>query len=64
MVNNGYDRRMAIDAVASGRANLMSFGRLFIANPDLVVRFRQNYGLSAVDDGFVGSPMFASASGC
>jgi N-ethylmaleimide reductase len=42
MVNNGYDRQMAIDAIASGRADLVSFGRLFIANPDLVERFRVN----------------------
>jgi N-ethylmaleimide reductase len=33
MVNNGYDRQMAIDAVASGRADLVSFGRLFMAHP-------------------------------
>ncbi|OTP72143.1 N-ethylmaleimide reductase [Caballeronia sordidicola] len=42
MVNNGYDRQMAIDAVASGRADLVSFGRLFMANPDLVERLRVN----------------------
>ncbi len=42
MVNNGYDRQMAIDAVASGRADLVSFGRLFMANPDLVERLRAN----------------------
>jgi N-ethylmaleimide reductase len=40
MVNNGYDRQMALDAVASGRADLVSFGRLFMANPDLVERLR------------------------
>ena len=38
MVNNGYDRQMAIDALESGRADLVSFGRPFIANPDLVER--------------------------
>jgi N-ethylmaleimide reductase len=38
MVNNGYDRQMAIDAVASGAADLVSFGRPFMANPDLVER--------------------------
>jgi N-ethylmaleimide reductase len=38
MVNNGYDRQMAMDAVASGAADLVSFGRPFIANPDLVER--------------------------
>ena len=42
MVNNSYDRQMAIDTVASGRADLVSFGGLFMANPDLVERFRVN----------------------
>jgi len=46
MVNNGYDRQMAIDAVASGRADLVSFGRLFMANPDLVQRLRVNAPLN------------------
>jgi N-ethylmaleimide reductase len=48
MVNNGYDRQMAIDAVASGRADLVSFGRLFIANPDLVERLSKNAPLNAL----------------
>jgi len=46
MVNNGYDRRMAIDAVSSGRADLVSFGRPFIANPDLVERLSNNAPLN------------------
>jgi N-ethylmaleimide reductase len=46
MVNNGYDRQMAIAAVASGRADLVSFGRLFIANPDLVERLKENAPLN------------------
>lgn len=41
MVNNGYTRDMADAAVAAG-ADLVSFGRPFIANPDLVARLRQN----------------------
>jgi N-ethylmaleimide reductase len=49
MVNNGYDRRMALDAVASGAADLVSFGRPFIANPDLVRRLRENEPLNALD---------------
>ena len=48
MVNNGYDRKMAIDAVASCRADLVSFGRPFIANPDLVERLRENAPLNAL----------------
>lgn len=41
MVNNGYTRGMADAAVAAG-ADLVSFGRPFIANPDLVERLRRN----------------------
>lgn len=48
MVNNGYDRQMAIDAVASGHADLVSFGRLFMANPDLVERLRDDAPLNVL----------------
>jgi N-ethylmaleimide reductase len=40
MVNNGYNRQMALDVVASGQADLVAFGRPFISNPDLVTRLR------------------------
>ena len=50
MVNNGYDRAMAVDAVASGRADLVSFGRPFIANPDLVLRLEQDAALNPMMD--------------
>ncbi|MGY2736875.1 N-ethylmaleimide reductase [Sphingomonas sp. UYP23] len=46
MVNNGYDRQMASDAVASGCVDLVSLGRLFLANPDLVERFRKGAALN------------------
>jgi N-ethylmaleimide reductase len=49
IANNGYDRAMASEAVASGRADLVAFGRLFIANPDLVERFRLNAPLNEPD---------------
>jgi len=49
MVNNGYQRQMAVDAVASGTADLVSFGRPFISNPDLVRRLRENAPLNALD---------------
>ncbi len=39
MVNNGYDLKLAEQAVADG-ADLVAFGRPFIANPDLVARLR------------------------
>ena len=46
MVNNGYDRAMALDAVASGRADLVSFGRPILANPDFVARLMQDAPLN------------------
>jgi len=49
MANNGYQRQMAFDAVASGAANLISFGRPFISNPDLVRRIRENAPLAPLD---------------
>jgi len=49
IVNNGYDRAMAIDAVTSGRADLVAFGRPFIANPDLPRRLRENTALNVPD---------------
>jgi N-ethylmaleimide reductase len=50
MVNNGYNREMAIEAVSSGHADLISFGRLFLANPDLVERLSKNSPLNALMD--------------
>ncbi len=46
IANNGYTREMAIDAVSSGRADAVAFGRLFIANPDLVQRLTQGTALN------------------
>ena len=42
MVNNGYTRDMALQAVSSGAADLVAFGKPFIANPDLGRRLREN----------------------
>lgn len=49
MVNNGYDGPLARDAVETGRADLVAFGRPFIANPDLVERLRDELPLNAPD---------------
>ena len=46
IANNGYTREMAIEAIASDRADAVAFGRLFIANPDLVERLRMNMTLN------------------
>ena len=49
IVNNGYSREMAIEALASGHADMVAFGRPFISNPDLVRRLRDNSPLNALD---------------
>ena len=49
MANNGYTPEMAEDAVRSGRADLIAFGKLFIANPDLPERLRTAAPLNAWD---------------
>jgi len=48
MVNNGYDRKLADHALAAG-ADLVAFGRPYIANPDLVERLRKNAPLNTID---------------
>jgi N-ethylmaleimide reductase len=45
----GYDLHSARRALAEGRADLIAFGRLFIANPDLPQRLRQQSRLNAPD---------------
>jgi N-ethylmaleimide reductase len=42
IVNGGYTRASADRVIASGEADLVAFAALFIANPDLVERFRRN----------------------
>jgi N-ethylmaleimide reductase len=49
MANLGYDREKAKAAIASGHADLVSFGTLFLANPDLVARFRAGAELNTPD---------------
>ena len=51
----GYDREGAEAVLASGDADLVAFGRHFIANPDLPARLREKLPLNAYDrDTFFG----------
>ncbi len=47
IANNGYDRQSAIEAVESGRADAVAFGKLYIANPDLAQRLALDAALNA-----------------
>ncbi len=49
IANGGFDRDRAESAIASGDADLVSFGVPFIANPDLVERFRLDAPLQPGD---------------
>ena len=46
MGNCGYDRNSAEQAIASGDADLIAFGRAYISNPDLVARFANDWELN------------------
>jgi N-ethylmaleimide reductase len=49
MANNGYDLELALEAREKGLADLICFGRPFIANPDLVERLRSGAPLNPPD---------------
>lgn len=49
ILNGGYDNESAEQALASKDADLISFGVPFIANPDLVARYRTGAPLSQAD---------------
>jgi N-ethylmaleimide reductase len=69
MVNNGYDRQLAEQSLAEG-ADLVAFGKAFIANPDLGERLRRGgpfnepdratfYGGGAAEQGYTDYPALA-----
>lgn len=47
IANNGYDLELATSRLAEDQADLIAFGRPFIANPDLVERLQSGAPLSA-----------------
>ncbi|MES2664230.1 MAG: alkene reductase [Pseudomonadota bacterium] len=49
MINGGYTKQLATEAVEKESADLVSFGVPFIANPDLVKRFKQDADLNQPD---------------
>lgn len=70
MANNGYDRQMAIEAVAKGEADLIAVGRPYIANPDLARRWELDAPLNEGDsdtyygggrEGYTDYPMLEEA---
>ncbi len=50
ITNGGYDRDRAERVLERGDADLVSFGRLFLANPDLPERFKKGAPLNEPDE--------------
>ncbi len=50
MINSGFDKEKAEKVIRDGDADLVSFGKLFISNPDLVGRFREDKGMADWDE--------------
>jgi len=49
IANNGYDRALALQARRERSADLIAFGRAYIANPDLAERLRSDAPLNTPD---------------
>jgi N-ethylmaleimide reductase len=49
VTNGGYNLKSANNAIANNEADAIAFGVPFLANPDLVARFRKNITLNAPD---------------
>lgn len=49
IANGGYDKASSEAELKKGIAKLISFGRLYIANPDLPERFEKNVALNDMD---------------
>ena len=46
MINSGFDQEKGNAVIENAEADLVAFGKLFISNPDLVERFKQNGDLA------------------
>ena len=56
MGNMGYTAEEAEAAIAAGKLDAVAFGTSFLANPDLVQRFKKGLPLNAPDMGTFFTP--------
>ncbi len=56
ILNESYDAEEAAGAIEAGDGDAVSFGRPFIANPDLVARFEQGAALNRLDPATLYAP--------
>jgi len=50
MINNNFDQQKGNAVIEAGSADLVSYARLFISNPDLPTRFKKNLPLAGWDE--------------
>jgi N-ethylmaleimide reductase len=71
IANNGYNRALAVEAIAEDHADMIAFGRPFIGNPDLPERLRHEAPLVQASQeifygggakGYTDFPMLQSAT--
>ena len=71
MLNGTYDLARAQETLASGAADSIAFAYPFIANPDLVARFRHDFPLAEADpatfytpgpEGYIDYPTYRAAA--
>lgn len=71
LANNGYDQTLAAIRLVEGKADLFAFGRLYVANPDLVERLKADAPLASPNpatlfgggaEGYIDYPTLADAS--
>lgn len=72
IANNGYDKVRAMSVLRDGDADMVAFGTAFVANPDLVERFKNGWPLNTPDPhtfyvgderGYIDYPVFSVAKG-
>jgi N-ethylmaleimide reductase len=70
ILNGGYDAQTGTAALRAGEADLVAYGRFYLANPDLVERFREGTPLNEPDvhtfytggaRGYIDYPTFKAA---
>jgi N-ethylmaleimide reductase len=50
IINTGFDQEKANNVIEEGNADLVSFGKLYVSNPDLVERFEKDSELAEWDN--------------
>lgn len=73
IINGGFNALSANEAIEIGAADLVSFGKLYISNPDLVERFKSKAPLNELDaatiytvgeKGYTDYPALINAASC